>query len=78
MPDVAGTGRPEEEAPRRYAVHGDLASLGVKHVNQIAMRAAVPLGGQLQVLRPDVLRLNQQRFSISCHFRPQARRSPEL
>ena len=35
-------------------------------------------GTQLQATGLDVLRLNQSRFSISCHSRPQVRRSPEL
>lgn len=70
MLDVVGLGQaggllPASANAMRHAGHGDLASLSVKHPNQIVTRAAVPPAGHAASSpRFAALRLNQPRFSI--------------
>ena len=84
MLDVVGSGRLAGfslRPPMRYGHtgHSDLACLGVKRLHQIAAHAAVPsVRHAASSHSVDVLRLSQPRFPISCHSRPQVRRSPEL
>ena len=62
----------------RHPGHGDWASLGVKHLSQAAPRGRVVCRARSSSHSARLLRLNQPRFPISCHSRPQVRRSPEL
>ena len=84
MLDVVGSGR--LAASRRvhqsdaacWAWRFGLSWRKASESSRYARGCARLSGTQLQVTRLDVLRLDQPRFPISCHSRPQVRRSPEL